>query len=133
MTRAVRITFIGVPPLLRSIIENSFGPIDVRVSWHEQPARSLDAALIQPRPDVIIIGGRSASDLDLPGALLTRFPTAMIVTVGQAGVPSLMSSLRPFRVRLEDISPQQLVHLVRAHCSMISWADRPFWGSSLTI
>jgi DNA-binding NarL/FixJ family response regulator len=73
----------------------------------------LVARVERERPDVVVVAVPAGAPPALCGELLSRFPRLTVVTLEDRGQRGSIYTLRPMRVRLDDLSSARLVDAIR--------------------
>jgi hypothetical protein len=66
------------------------------------------------RADVAIIGARQADDSALARQVLQASPSTRVLIIAMNGGSAVLWELRPYKVRLDDVSPESLIRAIRA-------------------
>lgn len=64
--------------------------------------------------DVAIIGARHSDDSVLARQVLRASPSTRVLIIAMNGGSAVLWELRPYKVRLDDVSPESLVRAIRA-------------------
>jgi DNA-binding NarL/FixJ family response regulator len=117
----VRVLLLEMPPLLRGILEHEV-QLQSDCELLKDARRPFHLLTEQaPPPDIVILGVTAAQDATLVPALLARWPLAQVMTVTEAGDDAAVFELRPRRRELGQMSPAELVRILRAaHLSRAS-------------
>lgn len=109
MREPVRVLLLGMPQLLRGILEHAVQlQSDCELLKDTRRAFQMLAEQTVP-PDIVILGLTAAEDATLVPALFARWPTAQVMTVMQAGDDAAVYELRPRRRALGQMSPAEIV------------------------
>jgi DNA-binding NarL/FixJ family response regulator len=65
--------------------------------------------------DVAIIGTRQPDDSALAGQVLRASPSTRVLIIAMNGNSAALWELRPYKVRLDDVSPESLIRAIRAN------------------
>jgi DNA-binding NarL/FixJ family response regulator len=66
------------------------------------------------RVDVAIIGTRQPDDSRLAHQVLEASPHTKVLIIATNGGSAALWELRPYKVRLDDVSPESLIRAIRA-------------------
>jgi DNA-binding NarL/FixJ family response regulator len=66
------------------------------------------------RADVAIIGAHQADDSTLARQVLKASPSTRVLIIAMNGGSAVLWELRPYKVRLDDVSPESLIRAIRA-------------------
>lgn len=66
------------------------------------------------RADVAIIGAREPNDSALARQVLQASPSTRVLIIAMNGGSAVLWELRPYKVRLDDVSPESLIRAIRA-------------------
>ena len=111
MSANIRVLLLEMPQLLRDILESvlaSAGDVEL---LHE-PASSHAAVLVPRRPDAVVIGTPTGAG-PRAVALLQKWPTTHVIAVEPAGRDVRVYELRPHVTQLGQLSPPELVEVIR--------------------
>jgi DNA-binding NarL/FixJ family response regulator len=64
--------------------------------------------------DVAIIGARQPDDSTLARQVLQASPSTRVLIIAGNGSSAVLWELRPYKVRLDDVSPESLIRAIRA-------------------
>lgn len=64
--------------------------------------------------DVAIIGARRPDDSTLARQVLQASPSTRVLIIAMNGGSAVLWELRPYKVRLDDVSPESLIRAIRA-------------------
>lgn len=102
----IRVLVTDVTGVLRDVIEATLA------TQHDIELVSVDPAPTDPL-DVVVIGLKDGRSSDPVEALFDRYPRARVVGIASDGRRAYMHELRPYRLALGELSPQQLIEVVR--------------------
>jgi hypothetical protein len=100
----IRILARDLPHMLHDIIAHAIAA---------EPDMALEPDLASAAPDVVIVGTTDAAQ---PGVapLLVRWPESAVIAIEADGRNADYYELRPHRTHLGEISPTDLIRLIRA-------------------
>ncbi len=110
----IRVLIQDAPKILRDILEQVIsGEVDMEVI--PEPV-VLSRAAVEPRPtpDVVVVGTNDSEPGEEARALLARWPHSHVLIITARGHRVLMYELLPRRTELGEISPTQLVQVIRS-------------------
>lgn len=109
----IRVLVTGVTGVLRDVIEATLAT-----------QRDIEVVRAHPEPpaqiDVVVIGLQNSETPRAVEALFERYPHARVLGIAGDGRRAYMHELRPHRLALGQLSPEQLIEVVR----------RAGWGSA---
>lgn len=94
-----------VSGLLRDIIETTLAA--------QQDIEIIGSVTSGPPPDVVVIGLRESERPETAEDLFGHYPYARVLGIAGDGRRAYMHELRPHRVALGELSPDQLIEAVR--------------------
>jgi DNA-binding NarL/FixJ family response regulator len=66
------------------------------------------------RADVVIIGARQPDDSTLARQVMQASPSTRVLIIAMNGGSAVLWELRPYKVWLDDVSPESLIRAIRA-------------------
>ena len=110
----IRILLVDMPRMLREIVNQSVSaqPDMEVVAEHAAHASMLSAAR-RSRANVVIVGDDGAEIDERCERLALRHPDVGVLALSVDGRQTVLYELRPYRVPLGELSPQQLVDAIR--------------------
>ena len=111
----IRILITAMPRMLQEIIESvvSSQP-DMTLTGPVRRMKSVAAAGRRVRADVVILGESQEHIGGTPWQMLNENPRLKIVTISPDGHRATRYEMRPHQVDLDDVSPEGLIHAIRA-------------------
>jgi hypothetical protein len=104
----IRVLARDLPQMLHDIIAHAIAA---------EPDMALEPASAPTAPDVVIVGTTDAAQLAGVAALLVRWPESAVIAIEPDGRNANFFELRPHRARLGEISPTDLIRLIREKAS----------------
>ena len=112
----ISIVLVGLPRMLRDIIEQAVTPEPDMVIVSDPREPSLAATVERTGADFVILG-RDAGPTEVDG-LLCENPRLRVLAVAGDGREAFLYELRPTRTPLGEISPRTIVDAIRsARCA----------------
>ena len=109
----MRIVLVDMPPLLREIVrETASREPDLEVVREHEAGIDLRAAVERDDPDFLIVGSEEATE-GAVASLVAGGRRLRALEVRSDGRESVLYELRPYRVRLGEISPDTLLQTIR--------------------
>jgi hypothetical protein len=96
---------VAVSGVLRDIIETTLMPL--------QDIEVILSVPGGPPPDVVVLGLKETERPETVEVLLGRYPNARVLGIAGDGRQAYMHELRPHRVALGELSPDQLIEAIR--------------------
>lgn len=110
----LRIVLINMPRMLREIIREVVSPQpDMEVAGEFAAAHSLLEAVERTQADFVITGTGDAELADV-GRVLREWPRLKVLAVAADGRQTYLYELRPQKVHLGEVSPQNLLDALRS-------------------
>jgi DNA-binding NarL/FixJ family response regulator len=110
----IRVVLAEMPPILRDVLARTLADQpDMVLVGELGTSMELILAAGETRADVVILG---LDDAEFPGVashLLGEYPHLKFLGVSADGRNAYLCELRPWKVRLMDVSPQGLVGAIR--------------------
>jgi DNA-binding NarL/FixJ family response regulator len=123
MSVRIRVLVAEVSGVLRDIIDTMLAAQpDIEIVAGGAQSSAVRVMLVED-PDVVVIG---LGDNDPPEAieeLFRRYPQARVLGIAGDGRHAYMHELRPHRVSLGELSPEQLVQVIR-HAGLMGVSGR---------
>jgi DNA-binding NarL/FixJ family response regulator len=69
--------------------------------------------------DVAIIGAREPDDSTLARKVLQASPSTRVLIIAMNGDSAVLWELRPYKVRIDDVSPESLIRAIRSEAELI--------------
>ncbi len=108
-----RIAFVDLPRMLREILKSALVAHPEMSVVAEFPSDvSLSVAAVRSNADVLVAGLADASDEHLD-EVVTAHPRIKVLAIEAAGRWMFLYELRPRRVTVGEVSPEQFVDLVK--------------------
>jgi DNA-binding NarL/FixJ family response regulator len=108
-----RIVLVELQPMLREIVRDSVtrqADLEI-VGDYGKTDEFLEAV---KGVDVAIIGARQPDDSTLAREVLQASPSTRVLLIAMNGGSAVLWELRPYKVRLDDVSPESLIRAIRA-------------------
>ncbi len=100
--------------MLRDIIERLLAPEeDIEVVGEVTQREALLATAGRLHPDVVILGVQDEQLPDVASALFADHPSMRLLGVSGNGRTAFLYEMRPHRVPLGEVSPEELVRAIR--------------------
>lgn len=113
--RRIRILLVDMPRMLGDIVTSIVsGQPDMEVVGDLPYPAELHAVVRDTRADVVMLGLREPELPDGCVGLLETFPWVRVLGVAADGRSAFLYELRPQRQSLGEVSPHELVHVIRA-------------------
>jgi DNA-binding NarL/FixJ family response regulator len=110
----LRIAIVNMPQMLREIIREVVSPeSDMEVAGEFSGTTDLLEAVERTRADFVITGTEDA-DVAGVGRLLRMRPRLKVLAVAADGRQTYLYELRPQKVHLGEVSPQNLLDAIRS-------------------
>lgn len=110
----IRVALVELPPLLHDIVIRVVADqADLEVLGQYRHYEELLVSDNESAPDVIVIGIGDGDVNGICGRLLARHPQVKIVAVGGDGRRVFLYDLRPHRVAVGEVSPEELLQAIR--------------------
>jgi DNA-binding NarL/FixJ family response regulator len=110
----IRVMIADVPRVLRDIIHTTLAEqADMEVVSDMTTVESLLEASASEPADVVVVGLRDAALPEVAVELFERRPTVRILGIAGDGRRAYLHELRPARTALGELSPEQLVQVIR--------------------
>lgn len=117
MTGDVHILVVGLPAMLREIVEDAVVDAPgMRLVGDGAPVPDLGAA-VRAHEAGFVVGGASALDPDAVADALHAFPALRVLSLSQSGRTATLHELRPHHEPLGEASSERLVAVIREHAS----------------
>ena len=109
-----RIVLIDMPRILREIVKDVLATdADMMVVGEYAESVRLRDAVSRTSADFVITDDR-VSGFDEVGTLLRERPHVRVLAIGENGRDTVLYELRPQKVRLGAVSPENLLEAIRA-------------------
>ena len=109
-----RIVLIDMPRILREIVKDTIATdADMIVVGEYAESVRLRDAVARSAADFVITDAR-ASGFDDVDVLLRERPRVRVLAIGENGRDTVLYELRPQKVRLGAVSPENLLETIRA-------------------
>jgi DNA-binding NarL/FixJ family response regulator len=107
-----RIVLADLQPMLREIVRDSVTrqPDLEIVGDFGKTDEFLEAV---KGADVAIVGARQPDDSTLARQVLEASPSTKVLIIAMNGGSAVLWELRPYKVRLDDVSPESLIRAIR--------------------
>lgn len=110
----IRVALVGLPPLLHDIVIRLVADqSDLEVVGQYRQYEELFVSDNESAPDVIVIGIGDGDVNGICGRLLAQHPQVKIVAVGGEGRRVFLYDLRPHKVAVGEVSPEELLQAIR--------------------
>lgn len=113
MSVRIRVLVAEISGVLRDIIDTTLSAqpdIEVVTGGATRPAVRVMSV---EHPDVVVIGLGDSERSEAIEDLFGRYPHARVLGIASDGRHAFMHELRPHRVSLGELSPEQLVQVIR--------------------
>ena len=108
----------GLPPLLRDIVSSAVADEpDMEIIGEFVDCTRVLETDVELVPDVIVLGVSVGEMADYCRRILFRFPRAKILALDGDGKSVSLYDLRPHKVPVGEVSPQELVEAIRTAVS----------------
>jgi DNA-binding NarL/FixJ family response regulator len=110
----IRVVIADVPRVLRDIISTMLAQEpDIEMLQDVTTLSGLVEPAATEPADVVVVGLRNAALPDVVAELFERRPTVRVLGIAGDGRHAYLHELRPHRTALGELSPEQLVRVIR--------------------
>lgn len=109
---AFRVLVLNMPTLLSDLISGAMANHSDIEILHEVDLAPLESK--RESPDVVIVGRAESHGDYAASVLLARWPQSLVVAIASGGRGVLMYELKPMKMPVGDLSPNELVDAIRA-------------------
>lgn len=113
MVTRLRVLVREMPPLLHDIVTGTISN-QTDMELVAEPAPSRERRRTRSEPDVVVLATPNIEESSSAGECLRRWPRARILVIETSGRRSVMYELRPHATPLGELSPRQLVDVIRS-------------------
>jgi DNA-binding NarL/FixJ family response regulator len=113
MVPPIDVVLIGVTGMLSQIVKGILDEPDIRVRGDLPHDGSIVSQLRAKNADVVILADEHRALTTEVHELLSERPRTKVLTILDHGRETFLYELRPFQIRLGQVSPQTLLDAVR--------------------